>query len=99
MIFGGESVALQTVRDWRTVNGGAAAFVNMYAVTDAAVFSTFHHLAQADLTREGGSPDPTRTIGRPLDGTTTLLTSEDGKPAAPGEIGALYLAGDQPAIG
>ncbi|MEU2718360.1 amino acid adenylation domain-containing protein [Streptomyces sp. NPDC007205] len=99
VIFGGESVDLQAVRDWRTVNGGTTAFVNMYGVTEATVFSTFHHLTEADLTREGCSPDPARTIGRPLAGTTALLMTEDGKPAAPGEIGELYLAGDQLAIG
>ncbi|MFD8396076.1 amino acid adenylation domain-containing protein [Streptomyces sp. NPDC059680] len=102
VIFGGESLDLQAVRDWRSVNGGAAAttaFVNMYGVTEATVFSTFHHLAEADLTHEGGSLNPARSIGRPLAGTTTLLLTEDGNPATPGEVGELYLAGDQLAIG
>lgn len=99
VIIGGESVDMQAVRDWRSVNGGTTTFVNVYGVTEAAVFSTFHHLTGADLAGEGGSPDPARTIGRPLAGTTAVVVAEDGKPAAPGEIGELWLAGDQLAIG
>ncbi|WP_129312357.1 amino acid adenylation domain-containing protein [Streptomyces sp. L2] len=99
VIFGGETLDLQAVRDWRAVNGRTTAFVNMYGVTEATVFSTFHHLTEDDLTREHGTPDPSRTIGRPLPGTTALLVTEDGRRAAPGETGELCLAGDQLAIG
>ncbi|MGW6412778.1 amino acid adenylation domain-containing protein [Streptomyces vinaceus] len=99
VIFGGESVDLQAVRDWRSLNRGATAFVNMYGVTEATVFSTFHHLTEPEPIREAGSPDPARTIGRPLSGTTAVLVTEDGNPAEPGETGELWLAGDQLATG
>ncbi|MEV7470056.1 amino acid adenylation domain-containing protein [Streptomyces kronopolitis] len=99
VIFGGESVDIQAVRDWRTVNGAATAFVNMYGVTEATVFSTFRHLTAADVRTDGGSPDPARTIGRPLPGTTAVVVAEDGTPAALGGIGELWLSGDQLANG
>lgn len=99
VIFGGESVDVQAVRDWRSVNGEATAFVNMYGVTEATVFSTYRHLTEADVCAEGGSPDPARTIGRPLVGTTAVVVTEDGMPAAPGQTGELWLSGDQLATG
>lgn len=99
VIFGGESIDMQAVRDWRSVSGEATAFLNMYGVTEATVFSTFRHLTETAACGEGGSQDPARTIGRPLVSTTAVVVAEDGTPAAPGQIGELWLAGDQLAIG
>ncbi|MGK4585146.1 amino acid adenylation domain-containing protein [Kitasatospora sp. HPMI-4] len=103
VIFGGETVDIEAVRAWRE-HGKGVEFVNMYGITETTVFSTYRRLPEAEIdpTEAGGEPDapnPALNIGVPLDGFELALLTEDGRPAAPGEIGEIHLAGPQLAIG
>ncbi|MFH8387473.1 amino acid adenylation domain-containing protein [Kitasatospora sp. NPDC018058] len=105
VIFGGEVVDVDAVREWRQVHGTATAFVNMYGITETTVFSTGRQLLAAEIDVPIGSPappgaaDPSLNIGLPLDGFELAVLTAQGAPAAPGEIGEIYLAGPQVAIG
>ncbi|WP_198045476.1 amino acid adenylation domain-containing protein [Kitasatospora mediocidica] len=105
VIFGGEVVDVDAVREWRQFHGPATGFVNMYGITETTVFSTCRHLLPAELDAPVGSAapegaaDPALNIGLPLDGFELALLTEEGKPALPGEVGEIHLAGPQLAIG
>lgn len=105
VIFGGEVVDVDAVREWRQVHGTATEFVNMYGITETTVFSTGRTLLPAEIDVPVGSPapagaaDPALNIGLPLDGFELAVLTPEGRPVAPGEIGEIHLAGEQLAIG
>ncbi|MDH6131460.1 amino acid adenylation domain-containing protein [Kitasatospora sp. MAA4] len=105
VIFGGEVVDVDAVREWRQFHGTATGFVNMYGITETTVFSTYRHLLAAEMDAPVGSPvrpgdpDPALNIGLPLEGFELALLAEDGSPTPLGEIGEIHLAGPQLAIG
>lgn len=89
VVFGGESVNLDVVRDFvKGVGDGAPVMVNMYGITENTVHSTFKRLDGAVL--EGGSSSP---IGRPLPHVGVHVLDEDRNPMADGENGELWLSG------
>ncbi|MBW5481397.1 amino acid adenylation domain-containing protein [Streptomyces bambusae] len=93
VLFGGEKLTPETVRPWAKQFGLASpALVNMYGVTEAAVLSTYHAVAEEDL------DDDNLSIGVLLSGTARVVT-DAGEDAAPGEDGELWLAGPQVADG
>ncbi|MET9695857.1 amino acid adenylation domain-containing protein [Streptomyces sp. NPDC006529] len=93
VIFGGEKLTPETVRPWSKRFGlSQPALVNMYGVTEAAVLSTYHPVTEEDLDRDD------LPVGILLSGTARVVT-EDGRDAAPGEEGELWLAGPQVADG
>ncbi|GAB2699075.1 hypothetical protein GCM10010442_16050 [Kitasatospora kifunensis] len=105
VIFGGEVVDVDAVREWRQVLGTNTEFVNMYGITETTVFSTGRQLLPAEIDVPIGSPapagsaDPALNIGLPLDGFELAVLTPEGEPAKPGEIGEIHLAGLQLAIG
>ncbi|MFF4170104.1 amino acid adenylation domain-containing protein [Streptomyces sp. NPDC001744] len=93
VIFGGEKLTPETLRGWTGRFGFTAPFlVNMYGVTEAAVLSTHHTVTEEDLDGD------TLSVGRLLSGSARVVT-DDGRDAAPGEQGELWLAGPQVADG
>ncbi|TQF02622.1 AMP-binding protein [Kitasatospora acidiphila] len=105
VIFGGEAVDVDAVREWRQAHGTGTEFVNMYGITETTVFATGRRLLPAEIDVPVGTPvsegaaDPGLNIGPALDGFEVAVLTEDGRPAAAGELGEIYLAGPQLAIG
>ena len=105
VIFGGEVVDVDAVREWRGAQGTATEFVNMYGITETTVFATYRRLLPAEIDVPPGTAvqasatDPALNIGLPLDGLDLALLTPEGRPAEPGEIGEIHLAGEQLAIG
>jgi amino acid adenylation domain-containing protein len=97
VIFGGERVDLDAVSRWLALtrpHGPAPRFVNMYGITEITVHATFRELSEADLAQPARSP-----IGRALPHLRIALVGEAGRPAAPGEVGEMYVAGEGVARG
>ncbi|MBG6134683.1 amino acid adenylation domain-containing protein [Longispora fulva] len=84
VVFGGESVDLDTARRFATGSGSTARLVNMYGITETTVHATFRELAPADR----GSP-----IGRALGHLAIEVRADDGRPVPPGEPGEMWLTG------
>lgn len=90
IIFCGEKLTPAALRPWADRFGlKQPALVNTYGITETTVLTTFHEMTEKDLAQEA-SP-----IGRPLPGFTARVVTEDGRDAAPGEEGELWLAGPQ----
>jgi amino acid adenylation domain-containing protein len=89
LIFGGESVDLAAVRDFlAAVRGCRPVPVNMYGITETTVHATCKVLGGRDLAREAASP-----IGTPLPHLAIELRDEDGRPAAVGTPGEMWISG------
>ncbi len=84
--FGSEVFPPQQYRLWREALPNAA-FFNLYGPTEATGMSCYW---RADRALEEGESIP---IGRPFRNTDLLLLTEDGKRAADGEVGEIYLRG------
>ena len=96
VIFGGEPVDIDAVREWRSAHGTHTEFVNMYGITETTVFATYHRLTEAEI--DTPTADIGHIIGVPLAGLTVRLLDEQGIPVADG-AGEIHVAGAQLAIG
>ncbi|GAA1990970.1 amino acid adenylation domain-containing protein [Kitasatospora viridis] len=105
VIFGGEAVDVDAVREWRQALGTGTEFINMYGITETTVFATGRRLLPAEIdvppgtALPEGAADPGLDIGSALDGFELAVLTADGSPAAVGELGEIHLAGPQLAIG
>ncbi|WP_055563441.1 non-ribosomal peptide synthetase [Streptomyces atriruber] len=99
IIFGGEALDLGRLRGWVERHGTASPeLVNMYGITETTVHVTHRVLTDADF----GSPgrgDEVSPIGGPIPGLVTYLLDDRLRPVPPGRVGAIYVAGDQVALG
>ncbi|MFC8570071.1 amino acid adenylation domain-containing protein [Streptomyces sp. NPDC057245] len=96
IIFGGEALDLGRLRGWVERHGTATPeLVNMYGITETTVHVTHRVLTDADF--EPG--DDAAPIGPPVPGLTTHLLDDRLRPVPPGRVGAVYVAGDQVALG
>lgn len=84
--FGSEVFPPRQYALWRKALPEAT-FFNLYGPTEATGMSCFW---RADRELEEDEPIP---VGKPFRNTGVLLLGEDGKPAAPGEVGEIYLRG------
>ena len=84
--FGSEVFPLRQYELWRKALPNAT-FFNLYGPTEATGMSCFW---RADRALAEGEPIP---IGRPFRNTDLMLITEDGKRAADGETGEIYLRG------
>ncbi|MEX2972759.1 amino acid adenylation domain-containing protein [Streptomyces sp. C184] len=90
VVFGGEKLSPVALRPWAKRLGlERPRLINMYGITETTVHATFHQLTEDDLASEDS------VIGRPLPGFTHRIVTDDGRDAAPGEQGELWLAGPQ----
>ncbi len=89
VVFGGESVDLDVVRDFLAALPGAPpAIVNMYGITEITVHATFKTLSAEDLRGSIRSP-----IGRPLPHLQITLFDDAGAPVLDGEVGEMWVSG------
>ncbi|MEU9252739.1 amino acid adenylation domain-containing protein [Streptomyces sp. NPDC048270] len=96
IVFGGEALDLGRLRDWVGRHGTAAPeLVNMYGITETTVHVTHRVLTDEDFAA-GDEPSP---IGGPIPGLAAYLLDERLRPVPPGRVGAIYVAGDQVALG
>ncbi|MGW2654625.1 amino acid adenylation domain-containing protein [Streptomyces sp. NPDC001478] len=94
IVFGGEALDPARLRGWTERYGTARPeLVNMYGITETTVHVTHRVLRDDDL---GAGVSP---IGGPVPGLTTHLLDERLRPVPPGRVGAIYVAGDQVALG
>ncbi len=84
--FGSEVFPRPQYDLWRRALPGAK-FFNLYGPTEATGMSCYWEAARE---LEDGEAIP---VGRPFRNTDLLLIDEEGKPAAPGETGEIYLRG------
>ncbi|RZS43122.1 non-ribosomal peptide synthase protein (TIGR01720 family)/amino acid adenylation domain-containing protein [Herbihabitans rhizosphaerae] len=95
IIFGGEALDLGRLRGWVERHGtGSPELVNMYGITETTVHVTHRVLGDDDFAESDVSP-----IGGPVPGLVTYLLDDQLRPVAPGQIGTIYVAGDQVALG
>ena len=86
----GGRMAPATIAEWRA-RGPRSDFYVMYGATEAAARLTY--VPPADLDRKPGS------IGRPIPNVEMRVLTEDGRAAAPGEVGELVARGANIASG
>ncbi|GAA2512979.1 amino acid adenylation domain-containing protein [Pilimelia columellifera] len=89
VVCSGEELPAELVRTFTRQVG--APLHNLYGPTEASVDVTCH-----DCAPDEPGPVP---IGRPVDNTRLYVLDPAGRPAPPGVIGELYLAGAQLATG
>ncbi|NMO20487.1 myxochelin non-ribosomal peptide synthetase MxcG [Pyxidicoccus fallax] len=92
VIIGGEAALPERVARWKATVGDQVRLLNTYGPTEATVVATA-------ATLSGGNGDEAASslnevpIGRPLPGVRAVLLDAEGRPAAPGDEGELYLLG------
>ncbi|SDI93294.1 non-ribosomal peptide synthase domain TIGR01720/amino acid adenylation domain-containing protein [Lentzea albidocapillata subsp. violacea] len=96
VIFGGEALELSRMRGWVERYGTSRPeLVNMYGITETTVHVTHRVLDSVDFA-SGREVSP---IGGPIPGLRTYLLDASLRPVAPGQVGAIYVAGSQLALG
>ncbi|MFE6667889.1 amino acid adenylation domain-containing protein [Streptomyces sp. NPDC057697] len=96
IVFGGEPLDLGRLRGWVERHGTRSPeLVNMYGITETTVHVTHRVLTDADF----GSGEDASPIGGPIPGLVTHLLDDRLRPVPPGRVGAIYVAGDQLALG
>ncbi|MFI0240521.1 amino acid adenylation domain-containing protein [Streptomyces sp. NPDC016845] len=97
VIFGGEALDLGRLRDWIGRYGTASPeLVNMYGITETTVHVTHRVLTDDDFRSDDADVSP---IGGPVPGLVTHLLDDRLRPVPPGQVGAIYVAGDQVTLG
>ena len=101
VIFGGEALDLGRLRGWVERHGTRTPeLVNMYGITETTVHVTHRVLGSDDFSdTDFASGKDISPIGGPIPGLRTYLLDERLRPVAPGQVGAIYVAGDQLALG
>ncbi|MFD7749027.1 non-ribosomal peptide synthetase [Streptomyces sp. NPDC059698] len=96
IVFGGEALDPGRLRGWVERHGTASPeLVNMYGITETTVHVTHRVLTEEDFARD----DDASPIGGPIPGLTVHVLDDRLRPAPPGRVGAVYVAGDQLALG
>jgi amino acid adenylation domain-containing protein len=89
VILGGEALELESLRPWFTRHGDRQPrLVNMYGITETAVFNTYRALSLADLDQGLGS-----VIGGPYPDMQMYVLDKGGRLAPIGVAGEIYLGG------
>ncbi|WP_327303970.1 amino acid adenylation domain-containing protein [Streptomyces sp. NBC_01298] len=96
VVFGGEALDLGRLRGWVERHGAASPeLVNMYGITETTVHVTHRVLTEEDF----AFGDEASPIGGPIPGLVTHLLDDRLRPVPPGQVGAIYVAGDQVSLG
>jgi amino acid adenylation domain-containing protein len=89
LIFAGESIELDVVRDFLgQVGQPGPVCVNMYGPTETTIYATHRVLTDADLLGPVRSP-----IGAALPGLRVEIMSDDGAALPAGQVGEVWIAG------
>ncbi|MBY8885255.1 amino acid adenylation domain-containing protein [Streptomyces sp. PTM05] len=99
VIFGGESIDVDSIRAWRKAVPGPCEFVNTYGITETTVFVTTRVLTDAELDAGGPAGEFATDLGVPLDGWELRVLDERGTDVARGGTGEIWVAGDGVAKG
>ncbi|MFI6067032.1 amino acid adenylation domain-containing protein [Micromonospora sp. NPDC051227] len=94
LVFAGESVDLEVIRQFVSALESPPTVVNMYGITEATVHSTFKVLGTAVLAGQVCQP-----IGRPLPHTVIELRDVAGDLVPAGEVGEIFVSGTGLALG
>ncbi|MEM7586643.1 MAG: amino acid adenylation domain-containing protein, partial [Acidobacteriota bacterium] len=90
VIFGGESLDLETLRPWFDRHGWSSPrLVNMYGITETTVHVTYRPLVRSDLELPSRSP-----IGDPLSDLCGLVLDRTQRPVPLGVAGELAVGGE-----
>lgn len=84
--FGSEVFPIRQFKLWREALPEAK-FTNLYGPTEATGMSCYYHVEREF------ADDEVIPIGRPFTNTGLLLLTDDGREAAPGELGEICLRG------
>jgi nonribosomal peptide synthetase DhbF len=95
LVFGGEAIDRDTIRRWMDVAGGHEEIVNIYGPTETTVFAT---CTVVDRRTVLDTSSPTN-IGRALRHVRTAVVAGDGRVAATGAEGELWVGGTALAAG
>ncbi len=90
VVFGGEALDKPSVRSWLSLRDGPEQLLNMYGITETTVHVTAAVIGPADV---AGDSAPA-TIGRPLPHLDIALVGIDGKAAAAGQPGEIWVTGN-----
>lgn len=90
-LFCGEALPLDVTQEWSNCLPNAEIF-NVYGPTEDTIFCT-HYLYSR--TRENKSHNGVLSIGKPMEGTTTIIIDEHNNILPAGETGELCLGGVQ----
>lgn len=85
VVLGGESLPYPLARRHLELLPGTALF-NEYGPTEGTVWCTVHRCTSAD-------PGPRVAIGQAIPGARAVVRTGSLRPAAPGEIGEIYIGG------
>ncbi|MGP4100862.1 amino acid adenylation domain-containing protein [Nonomuraea sp. KM90] len=100
IVFGGEALDLGRLRGWVERHGTRSPeLVNMYGITETTVHVTHRVLTDGDFAPGDGDGPIGGPIGGPIPGLVTYLLDDRLRPVPPGRVGAIYVAGDQVALG
>lgn len=97
IIFGGESIDVAEINQWRSRYGDSCQFVNTYGITEATVFVSTRTLLPADL--DEGDDEAARELGTPLPGWEFHVLDGSDQPVGRGETGEIWVAGHGVAAG
>ncbi|RKH37851.1 myxochelin non-ribosomal peptide synthetase MxcG [Corallococcus sicarius] len=89
VIIGGEAALPERIARWKDVAGDRVHLLNTYGPTEATVVATVATLAGPDALPSGDEVP----IGRPLPGVVAAVLTPQGRLAAPGAEGELFLMG------
>ncbi|WP_420891201.1 amino acid adenylation domain-containing protein [Mycobacterium riyadhense] len=87
VVFGGEALEPQRLRDWLTNHQERPRLINMYGITETTVHATFREIVEHDA-RSAVSP-----IGVPLSNLGLFVLDNGLRSVPPGVVGELYIAG------
>ncbi|HYC51574.1 MAG TPA: amino acid adenylation domain-containing protein [Gemmatimonadaceae bacterium] len=89
VIFGGEALALESLREWVSRHGDAEPqIVNMYGITETTVHVTYRRIRRADIDARLGS-----VIGEPIPDLELYILDEQQRPVPVGVAGEIYVGG------
>ncbi|MGE2721064.1 amino acid adenylation domain-containing protein [Mycolicibacterium celeriflavum] len=87
VVFAGEALEPQRLRDWLDDQPGSPRLINMYGTTETTVHASFREIVESDA-ENSASP-----VGVPLDHLAFFVLDGWLRPAPAGVVGDLYVAG------
>ncbi|WP_459210873.1 amino acid adenylation domain-containing protein [Aquimarina rhabdastrellae] len=94
LIFGGDILIPSILKEWKSTHPKCK-LINMYGITEITVHGTFKELGDREIESQGAISN----IGRPLQGLKFYILDEQKKLLPKGEVGEIYIGGDQLATG
>jgi len=89
VVFGGEALDKPSARTWLSLRPGPEQLFNMYGITETTVHVTAAVLTEADVAADSVPC----TIGMALPHLGVTVVRPDGRPAAVGEQGEIWVTG------